>query len=173
MESTMANIELQVDELLSVLDVDIQQLRNNLSLLDKLRSLVLKRDEAGLRSLLDVVRTMPNGEAGNESKRISIRKTLAGMLGWEFEEVTLTRLEEAISGPQRFGIAEKKAEITSLIGSLRTEYSRTALLLSECARFNRLLLNNIMEFGRATALTYKSNGTTEPQSRAAFVNMRF
>ncbi len=173
MGSTIVDIELHVVALLKVLDVDIQHLRSKLLLLDELRGLVLKRDETGLRSLLEGVQTRLDGNAENESKRMSIRETLAEMLGWEVEKVTLTRLEEAVADPQHLGIAAKKAELISLVGSLRAEYSRTAFLLSECARFNRLLLNGIMEFGRTTALTYKSNGTTELQSSAAFVNMRF
>ena len=169
----MVDIELQVDALLDVLDGDIQQLRTNLSLLDQLRELVLKRDEVGLRRLLEDMQTRGRGDIENESKRMIIRKKLAGILGWNVKQVTLTRLEDTVTGSQRLAIAEKKAELESLIQSLRAEYSKTAFLLSECARFNRLLLEGILEFGRTTALTYKSNGTTESQSRSAFVNMRF
>jgi len=45
------------------------------------------------------------------------------------------------------------------------------LLLSECARFNNLLLKSIFDLGKTGAVYYNSNGATKQQTDMAFVNL--
>lgn len=173
MRSSVFDIDLQVDELLKCTEADAQRLQNSLSLLDDLRKLVIKRDEAGLHRLLKAIQALPKGGADIQAQREATRRRLAEMLGWEIRETTLSRLETVVSEPRRHAIAERKAQLMSLTMSLRTEYSRTAILLSECARFNRLLLDNILQSGRITGVTYTSDGSKKQQSQTAFVDMHF
>jgi len=174
MRSSVFDIDLQVDELLKYTEADAQRLQNSLSLLDELRKLVIKRDEAGLHKLLKAIQVLPTkGGADIQSQREAARRRLAEMLGWEIRETTLSRLETVVSEARRHAIAERKAQLMSLTMSLRTEYSRTAILLSECARFNRLLLDNILKSGRITGVTYTSDGSKKQQSQTAFVDMHF
>jgi hypothetical protein len=172
MRPTEVEIELQIDELLKGLDADAQHLQDSLSLLHELRALVIKRDEVALRRLLKTIQIRPKGIATGASQCESARERLAKLLGWEVGETTLSRIETVVSGKLRLDIAQRKARLMSLTESLRTEYSRTAMLLSECARFNRLLLDNILQSGRATGVTYTPDGTTKQQSQTAFVNMQ-
>ncbi len=172
MRPTAVDIELQIDELLKGLDADAQHLQDSLSLLNELRALVIKRDEVALRRLLKTIQIRPKGITTGASQRESARKRLAGLLGWEVKETTLSRLETVISGRRRLDITQKKAQLMSLTESIRAEYARTAMLLSECTRFNRLLLDNILQSGRATGVTYTPDGTTKQQSQTAFVNMQ-
>ena len=67
----------------------------------------------------------------------------------------------------------KKTKLMSLVNELKKEYYSTALLLSECARFNNLLLNKIFDIGKTGAVYYKSRGATKPQTDMAFVNLQF
>lgn len=173
MKPTNSDIELQVDELLKGLDADARNLQNSLSLLNELRGLVIKRDEVALRRLLKTIQTGAASTAEAGAQRESARRKLADSLGWQIGETTLSRLETVVSGRRRIEISEKKAQLMSLTGALRTEYSRTSLLLSECARFNRLLLENILQSGRTRGVTYASDGSTKQQSQTAFVNMQF
>jgi len=173
MRSIATDIELLVDELLKTLDVDVRRLQNSLMLLDELRRLVIKRDEAGLRRLLKEIQIELKTAAEVNSKRELAREKLAGILGWEAGKTTLSRLETVVSEEHRTGIAARRAQLMSLTYSLRTEYSRTAVLLSECTRFNRLLLDNILASARTAGVIYASDGSTRQQSDSAFVNMQF
>lgn len=173
MRSMATNVELQINELLGVLDGDIQYLNANLALLDELRSLVVKRDEAQLCRLLEKVQKQPESNHNIESKRTSIRIKLAETLGWDLTNVTLSKLETVAGSSQRPLLSEKKKALRSLTARLRKEYFRTTLLLSDCARFNRLLLSSIMESGGGGEVVYTSHGTKKQQSQTAFMDMQF
>jgi hypothetical protein len=69
-------------------------------------------------------------------------------------------------------ITHKKAQLSALIEKLRKEYLSTAKLLSECARFNNMLLRSIFDLGNAGAVYYNANGVTRTQNESAFVNMK-
>jgi hypothetical protein len=46
------------------------------------------------------------------------------------------------------------------------------LLLSECARFNNMLLKGILGLGKTESIQYKSNGQTRRHIDTAFVNLQ-
>jgi hypothetical protein len=161
-----------VDELLGVLDADIEHLHRGLSWLDELRALVVKRDEAGLCRLLETIRLESDGCAANEQKRQSIRKELAGILGCEQRQLTLSLLENFAPEERKADIVERKENLRTLAGQLKKEHRRTAMLLSDCARINGLLLKSILECGRCGAALYDASGAKTRQGDAGFVNMR-
>jgi len=66
-----------------------------------------------------------------------------------------------------------QTELKALTGELKKEHLRTALLLSECARFNSLLLRSIFDLGQTGAVYYNSNGATKRQMDTAFMNLQF
>ena len=175
----------KVDELLDVLDKDICNIQQSLSWLNELRSLVIKRDEAVLSRLLQKIQAKADGYAANDLKRKSIRKDLADALDCGAEQITLSKLV-----PKCFGILpeEKKAllndrriKLKVLIEQLKKEHLSTVLLLSECVRFNSLLLRAIFD-PRSTAGTemfmYSPSGAAkQPRSRctsggSAFVSLQ-
>jgi hypothetical protein len=172
MNETAAGIETRVVELLGVLDADIEYMQRGLSWLDEMRGLVVKRDEAGLGRLLETIRLESEGYAANEQRRQSIRKELADILGCGEKQVTLSRLEDAVSGEQKTDIADRKNKLKALAAQLKREYHGTAMLLSDCARINELLLRSVLECGRAGAALYDASGAKARQDDAGFVNMR-
>ena len=70
-------------------------------------------------------------------------------------------------------VAEKKAKLRSLTNELKEEHLSTAMLLSDCARFNSLLLKSVFDLGKTETVTYNSNGSTKRQTDTAFVNLQF
>ena len=173
MKSTATEIEDKVDELLTCLDKDSQHIQKSLSLLNRLRSLVIKRDDAGLNRLLEIIQAESNSYRSHESKRQSIRNELANALGCNTEQMTLSMLEARLSKEKKAQVIKKKAKLMSLIKELKKEYLNTALLLSECARFNNLLLKSVFDLGKTGAVYYNSNGATKRQTDTAFVNIQF
>jgi hypothetical protein len=173
MKSTGTEIEDKVDELLACLDKDSQHIQESLSQLNTLRSFVIKRDDSGLGKLLKVIQAESDSYRKHESKRQTIRKELANALGYNTEQLTLSVLEANLSKQKKAQVINKKTKLMSLIKELKKEYFSTTLLLSECARFNNLLLKSIFDLSKTGAVYYNSNGITKQQTDMAFVNLQF
>lgn len=172
MKAETASIEEKVEQLLACLDKDAQYLRENLLQLNEMRKLVIKRDEAALGKLLQSIQADAGLYKQHESSRKSIRKELADSLGCGIEQVTLSALVESVGQEKRDQLTQMKAKLRSLCVELKKEYLSTALLLSECARFNSLLLKAIFNPGKTEAVQYNSNGVTRRQIDTAFVNLQ-
>ena len=173
MKAAAAGIEDKVDEMLACLDKDIRHMQENLLQLNELRRLVIKRDDAALGKLLESIQTKSGQYKSHELNRQSIRKELAITLGCDLEQVTLSSIEATLPKSKKDRVIQMKAKLKSLIGELKKEHLSTALLLSECARFNNLLLKSVFELGRTGAVYYNSNGATRRQIDTAFVNLQF
>jgi len=172
MKTKAAAIEDRVDDLLIVLDKDIQHIQESLSRLNELRTLVIKRDDVALGKLLEEIRAEAGSFTANELKRWSIREGLAVALGCNFEQMTLSRLETILPEEKRVQAAERKTKLRSLTEELKKEHLSTAMLLSECARFNNMLLKSIFDFGNKGTLVYSSRGTASRHSDGAFVSLQ-
>ena len=166
-------IEDKVDELLAVLDKDIEHIQQNISYLNELRSLVIKRDGVALSKLLERIQSETNSYKDHQLKRRSIRKKLASIFDCDFEQMTLSKLETNLPEEKKAQVTIRKTKLKTLVKELKKEHISTALLLSECARFNNLLLKSIFRLGESGTVTYNSSGTTKRQNDTAFVNLRF
>ncbi|MHC4193117.1 MAG: hypothetical protein ACYSX1_01260 [Planctomycetota bacterium] len=173
MSVVTVEIEDKVDELLRVLDMDIQHIQENLSRLNELRSLVIKRNEADLKKLLENIKAESDGCRKHELKRTRLRKELANALNCNLEDMTLSKLETVLPGEKRIEVAAKKAELKALAGRLKKEHLGTTMLLSDCARFNRQILKCIFDLGKMGIVYYDSKGSTKRGMTEAFVNMQF
>ena len=162
----------KIDELVAALDRDIQHIEGTLLQLNELRSLVIKRNDDALGKLLGEIQAETGSYKKHELERQSIREELAGVLGCKLEEMTLSTLETVLPEEQKAQVAERKTKLRSLIVELKKEHLSTALLLSECTRFNRLLLKGIFDLGRGETAYYGSDGSTKRQSDTAFVNLK-
>jgi len=173
MKATAIAIEDKVDELLAFLDRDIQHIQESLLKLNELRRLVIKRDDAALGKLLESIEAEADSYRRHELNRQSIRKELANALGCNIEQMTLSTLETSLPKGKKAQVTQRKAKLRSLIKELKKEHLSTALLLSECARFNKLLLKSIFDVGKTEVVYYDSNGATRRQTDTAFVNLQF
>ena len=173
MKTAMNEIEDKVDQLLIVLDKDIQQMQKSLSRLNGFRSLVVKRDDAGLGKLLGNIQSESDSYKCNELKRQSIRKELAIILDCSPKQITLSTLEAELAGEKKAQVADRKAMLRLLADQLKKEHLSTSLLLSDCARFNSVLLKSVLEFGQAGTITYSPKGFAKRQASSAFMNFQF
>ena len=163
----------KVDELLIILDKDSKHVQESLSRLNELRSLVVKRDDAALGKLLERIHSESDSYRSHELKRQSIRKELATALDCNLEQMTLSRLEEVLPEEKKAQVTERKDKLRLLAGELKKEYLSTTMLLSDCARFNSLLLKSIFDLGKTGMVYYNSSGAAKRQTDAAFVNLEF
>ncbi len=173
MKATAVEIEDKVDELLAALDKDSQHIQESLLKLNELRSLVVKRDDAALGRLLESIQAESGSYRSHELKRQSIRKDLADALGCNLEQMTLSSIEASLPEEKKAQVTRMKAKLKSLIMELKKEHLSTALLLSECTRFNNLLLKSIFDLGKSDVVYYNSNGATRRQTDTSLVNLQF
>lgn len=173
MKTVAIEIEDKIKELLDCLDKDIEHIQESLSNLDRLRGFVIKRDDDGLGRLLENIQAGADAYKENEAQRQSIRTELANTFGCNVRDMTLSKLEQSVTDVKRARIAQSKTKLRSLTEKFRKEYSSTAKLLSECARFNNLLLRSILNLGKTGMVCYGAKGTTKTQSDSAFVNVKF
>ena len=173
MKATAIEIEDKVDELLAALDKDSRHIQESLLKLNELRSLIVKRDDAALGRLLESIQAESDSYRSHELKRQSIRKDLADALGCNLEQMTLSALEASLPKEKKAQVTRMKAKLKSLITELRKEHLSTTLLLSECTRFNNLLLKSIFDLGKSDVVYYNSNGATRRQTDTALVNLQF
>jgi len=172
MKAAVVETEDKVDQLLDCLDKDAQYMQESLLQLNEMRRLVIKRDEAALDKLLESIKADADFYREHELNRKSIRKELADCLGCGFEQMTLSALQASLPEEKKDRITQIKARLRSLSAELKKEYLSTALLLSECARFNNMLLKGILGLGKTESVHYKSNGQTRRHIDAAFVNLQ-
>lgn len=173
MKTVAIEMEDKINELLDCLDRDIEHIQESLLNLDRLRSFVIKRDDDGLGRLLENIQAGADAYKEHEAERQSIRTALANSFGCNVGDVTLSRLELSVTDAKRARIVQSKTKLRSLTERFRKEYSSTAKLLSECARFNNLLLRSILDLGNKGMVCYGAKGTTKTQSDSAFVNVKF
>jgi len=162
----------KINELLAVLDKDIEHIQESLLRLDRLRSLLIKPNNESLERLLENIRADSDDYTTNETRRQSIRGELAAILGCNVEQMTLSKLEDCFEGQHKDQIARKRIKLKLLTEELKREHLSTAMLLSECARFNSVLLRTIFDFGKTGTVYYDSSGFAKRQSDAAFVNLQ-
>ena len=172
MKTAEIEIEDKVDKLLAVLDKDIEHIQQSISFLNELRSLVIKRDDAALSKLLERIQSETNNDKGHQSERQLIRKELASFFNCDCEEMTLSKLEANLPKEKQTLVTTKRTKLQTLINELKKEHISTALLLSECARFNRLLLKSVMGLGGSETVTYNSNGAATRHNDRVFVNLK-
>lgn len=172
METTEIVIQDKVDELLTVLDKDTEQLKQSLSRLNELRTAVIKRNDSLLGKLLESVQKESQAYESQASKRRLLIKELSAALGCNLAELTLSKLESILPEGKKGLVAERKEELRSLTKELNTEHLATTRLLSECMRFNRSLLKSIFNNDIAGVVTYDSGGSSRLSSDKAFVNLK-
>ena len=173
MRTVAFEIEDKINEMVVCLDKDIEYIQKNLSNLDLLRTLVIKRDDAALYRLLENIQSEVENHKQHELQRQSIRKELAKYFSCTVGEMTLSKLALSMTESERIRIVQQKEKLRALVRKLKIEHASTARLLTESARFNNMLLKSIFDIGNADMVYYSANGISKIQSESAFVNMKF
>jgi hypothetical protein len=169
---TASVLETRIGSLLEVLDEDARHLESTLTRLKSLRALLLKREEAGLAKLLEEVRTQADTYRRNEQRRQQLRRELAADLGWAEGDLTLSRLQSKLAGPSRAALAQRQARLRSLGVELKREYSLTVLLVRDCIRFNRSLMQILLGCGGRGTATYSPTGATRHEFGTMLMSMQ-
>jgi hypothetical protein len=170
---TLPVMEAKVRLLLDVLDEDIRHVEGVLLRLDALRTLLVKRDDAGLERLLEEIHRQGEAYSDNEQKRQSLRRELAAQLGCRESDLTLSKLRGQLSGQSRTAIEERQARLKVLVEQLKREHKLTMLLIADCARFNRSLMRALFGAEGKGSMTYGPSGAAKHQTGTTLMSLQF
>ncbi|MCK4277158.1 MAG: hypothetical protein KAX78_11620 [Phycisphaerae bacterium] len=159
MISNTPDAEVLIGRLAAALDEEIALLELRGSQLVALSEAILQRDEAGLQGLFEEMEQTQQTQAETDNKLLGLRKALGDILVCPLERVTLTWVVGQLSGEGRSQIESRLAKIVGLIDEVRKQHLETVMLLSECARINRMLLTTLFP-GSETIKTYGQGGQT-------------
>jgi hypothetical protein len=173
MNSMSSGIEELIEELLALLDADVVRLETALSTLNNLRAGVIKRNEAALAQLLETIKAQQDDRDAIENKRSELQQIAAAAFGCTPEQVNLSRIMEQLPPLSRRKVAQRQQTLARLVGKLKTEYAATAVLLNECSRFNRMVLDSIVGSRCKGVATYNASGQLKRQNGSGFIAMQF
>lgn len=168
-----AEIQSQVTALLDVLDEDTRHVEDTLARLDALRGLLIKRDHAALEKLLVETRNQSENYAATESRRQGVRRDLAKELGWTERDLTVTKLLPHVAEPLASALAERQTKLKALIVRLKREHTLTAMLILDCRKFNRSLLQVFLGPAGKTGTMYSPTGAVKHPAGTTLLNMQF
>ena len=160
-----------IDPLIDVLERDIEHIDSTLGILDQLRGMVIKRDDKSLNLLLEKVRLKTVKYANVENRRQAIRKELARLWGCETKEMTLTRLIQILPPERSEQVRQTKERLEHLLSKFKAEHLSTFMLLSECSRFNEVMLSALLN-GKRDESTYNRQGSMKWQKNQSIVNLQ-
>ena len=172
MRKIAVDIEDKINELMIVLDIDISHLQESLLRLNDLRMLVIKRDNGKLGELLLKIEASTNSHKENEQRRDQICKYLAEACGIESEFATLADIEELIDGPLKLEFNQKRSKLKVLAFEVKKDHLSASMLLSDCARVNRMLLDSIFGGGKGREISYSANGSAKRENNINFMSMK-
>ena len=153
----VATLRAHLAGLLSTLDEEIRLLELRQSHLERLSVAVIERDETGMEGLLGDMQQVLQSQLEVDRRLRQAQSALAGDLGCPPEQVRLQLLAERFQGRHRANIESRRKRIVDLAEGLRRKHLRTSVLLRQCARINRLLLEAIFPQSKEVA-TYSTEG---------------
>ncbi len=170
---TSSTFDAKVDALLAVLDDDLRYTESTVGQLDTLRTLLIKRDEKALEQLLRDLQELGRARETLEQRRQTARRNLSGELNVDAEDLTLTVLRKALSGPRQAAVAQRQTQLKAQVARLRREYRLTQILLLDCARFNQSLMRVFFGAAGSRQTTYGATGAVRHRTDMAMVDLHY
>jgi len=149
--SVVETLESLLDDEASLLDVRRSQLHS-------LRGAIVDRDDEAVERLLRQIERAQELQSATDEKLNTVRRALAEQLGCPASEVKLSALIAELPKPLRGALADRRQRIIDLAERLQIEHMRTVMLLGECARINRLLMESLFPDSRGVT-TYSTAGS--------------
>lgn len=160
----------QVHSLEGLLDEEAALLVLRHSQLGSLCAAIVERDESAVERILNQIEQAQQLQTIGDQKVAALRDELAGRLGMDSRTLRLSALIEQLPPHCQAGMLTKRRRVLDLAERFRVQHMRTVMLLTECARINRLLLEGL--FPRCQAVTaYSADGSQTWRAEAGLVDM--
>ncbi len=160
------NVEPLVDDLLCELDAEIDRLDARQSQLVDLSAALVQGDDSRLEELLEAMDTSGRLGTRAETQLSFACKRLGNALGCYESDCRLSMIIERLDSPQALEVQERRDRIVEMIDSLRNRHMEAVMLLRECSRMNRLMLECLTPRGESLTV-YGAGGTEDWQNNDA------
>jgi hypothetical protein len=161
--------ETMVDDLLALLQKEADMLSFRHEQMCELYDVILNNDDARMESLLAEMASAQQDQTVLDEQLATIRGVLARLLELPTAELKLALLAERIDGDRRQRLREMHGVIVDRAEQLKIQHLNTALVLSEAARLNRMLLEGL--FPKAGEVrTYGTDGKEGWRSATGLVD---
>lgn len=160
-------------QLLETLQHDIQRMQGCLRKIQKLKTFVITRKDDELRNMLEKIRSESDEYREVKTRRDELREQLAVLFGCPAKEITLGFLLTKFDGSLRKQISDTRNKLKAVTSELSMEHKSTTHLLCECTRFNRMLLNSILDMNSPETVTYDSSGKRNTSRDFSMMNLKF
>jgi len=155
-------IEALLDEEAALLDLRRGQFAS-------LCAAIVDHDDDATERLLDQMERAQQLQDATDAKVDAARGALADAIGCPPAARRLSDLIDRVDQPERTGLAERRERVIRRIERLQREHMRAVVLLSECARINRLLTDALFPGARGLT-TYSAAGRSKWHGTAGLVN---
>jgi hypothetical protein len=126
------------------LDCQIGLLSRREAELDALSESIIANDNDRMERVLDEMAQSRKHQALADARFQGARDELAGHLGWPAGSTRLERLLAMVGQSERRLLAQRRRQVTDLAERIRRKHRQTTVLLAECARINRLMIECIV-----------------------------
>jgi hypothetical protein len=158
-------------ELFIFLDDSVLSMQQMLDKLNELRAAVVRRDQDTLQQMSDQMPEMTALKDDMQRRQRQICQAFAGPLNCPPEKINVSYLALFLESSKAAELKIKQRRLQELVGRLSREHTVTQLLLRECERLNRKILDGFVGKSNQTC-TYGSGGRVQRQMHCAIVNTR-
>jgi hypothetical protein len=159
------------DELHHVLDEEIRLLHERTRQFDELYDAILHRHNERMETLLGEMTATQQEQAKVDTSLDALRQLFAKSLRCRPAEIKLSELADHVDHPD--GVLHKREQIILLSEALKKKHLRTAVLLTECSRINRALLDGLLPENEPSLTTYGHEGSNPWRANTGLVDAEF
>ncbi|HOQ03833.1 MAG TPA: flagellar protein FlgN [Anaerohalosphaeraceae bacterium] len=161
----------QVDELLVYLDCQALALERVLVFLDEFRRALIRRDTGALERMREQLDEEGRIGSEMETRRRHLMEQFAAAMGCRVEQVCLSEICRRCEPMQQVPLRERQERLKELTARLRRQHLATELLVRECARLNRRLLE-VLTGQPAGGGLYDAHGRVGGMNSTGLVKMK-
>jgi hypothetical protein len=158
-----------VEPLREALGEEIAALNLRRSQLKLLREAILERDDEAVERLLGQLEQAQSIQSLLEVRLRALREALADELDLPLGRTTLSALIQRLPLAAARELDLCRREVIHLVRGLQRQHLELAILLRECARINRLMVEQLLGPGRRVT-TYAAGGRREWQDGAGLMD---
>ncbi|KPK85895.1 MAG: hypothetical protein AMJ81_02480 [Phycisphaerae bacterium SM23_33] len=151
------SLMIHTEQLLAILDEEIWLLELRRSQSDALSAALIQSDDARMEALLNEMHQTLQSQAHVDLRLNAVRRALADDLALPTQRVRLQLLIGRLHGRERAEMESRRQQIIDLAERLQRQHLQTSILLLECARINRMLLEALFPQSKGVD-TYSSGG---------------
>jgi hypothetical protein len=159
------------EELFVFLDDSVLSMQHMLGKLTELRAAVIRRDENSLRRMFDEMPELTAWRDGIQQRQRQLCAAFAVPLNCQAEKINISYLTLFLDPLKGEELKIKQHLLGELVSRLSREQKATELLLHECERLNRMILDGFVGKANQT-FTYGSAGRIRREMHCAIMNTR-